>query len=90
MADTFTHNRKNANALTFDAGKKRLRTEARIVLDQVLNEALARYATEFNAAIKRGIRPQVTFTPDELRALLLRSAQRELTPPVAAGTEVKR
>lgn len=68
--------------LEFEANKKRLRTEGRIVLDRVLNEALDQMAKEFNAGLDRGEVLRVESSPNELRRLLWQAARLELSDVV--------
>lgn len=69
---------KDAVALAFDANKKRLRLEGRILLDRIMNEALAEMTHEFNAGLERGELLNVGGSPEDLRRFLRVAAGREL------------
>ena len=71
---------KDAAALAYDANKKRLRTEGQILLAAAMNEALREMTTQFNEALKRGEVLEIGGSREELKALLLSAAQRELAP----------
>ena len=72
------YKKKNKGVLAFQANVKRIRCEANIVLQEVLNSALAEMSDEFDAAFNDGNILEIECTPDELKKLLLRAAQREL------------
>ena len=72
---------KDETALAYEAFKKRLRSEASIVLAAVLNEALSEGTKRFNEELARGGIPRIDVTEDTLRELLLAAAQRELAAP---------
>lgn len=71
---------KDAVSLAYDANKKRLRLEGRLVLDALMNEALNEMTSQFNEALGRGEILDIGGTRDELKALLWATAKRELAP----------
>ncbi len=46
--------RKGTAQLVYDANKKRIRTEAQVLLAEVVNDAIDAMTTEFNAALNNG------------------------------------
>lgn len=73
---------KDNAQIAYDANKKRLRLEGQIALDSVLNEALNLMTTKFNEALARGEILEIEGSRNELRALLLDAANKELAPHV--------
>lgn len=61
---------KDEYALAYDADRKRLRQEARIQLDVMLNGAYAELAKLHTEAQQRGEVVRVVFGPDEVKGLL--------------------
>lgn len=70
--------KKDETALVFDQNKKRIRFEVQLLVDRVLNEALAQMADEFVSALARGELLVLDGNEDELRGLLRRAAAKEL------------
>lgn len=71
---TFTH--KTDVDLTFDANKRRIRTEANILLAALINEALEEMSTKFNKGLAKGNVLEIGGDRDEMRALLRRVAKK--------------
>ena len=80
---------KDHVALAFDANKKRLRVEGRIILDSVLNEALHEMTAQFNEALTRGEILEIGGSREEMKEFLRLAAERHLgageTDAIAAG-----
>lgn len=72
----YTH--KDAVSLAYDANKKRLRTEGSIVLAEVMNAALTEMTDQFNEALNRGEVLEIGGSRDEMKALLLAAARKQL------------
>lgn len=72
------YNHKDAVALAYDANKKRLRLEGRIILDRLMNEALAEMTHEFNEGLQRGELLNIGGSAEELKGFLRIAARREL------------
>lgn len=83
MAD-YTY--KDESALTYDANKIRLRTEGRLLLARLMNEAIAEMTRQFNDAQLRGELLEVTGNQDQLRELLWAAAQHTLGPGDVDGS----
>lgn len=75
-----SYKKKDNVALAFAANVKRIRLEARIVLDHVLNEALAEMSKEFDEGLLRGELLNIAGSPEELKEFLRRAAEKELKP----------
>lgn len=69
---------KNAASLAYDANKKRLRLEGRLVLDLLMNEALHAMTQEFNEALNRGEVLELEGTREEMLQYLRVAAQQQL------------
>jgi hypothetical protein len=74
------HTYKDDVALAYDANKSRLRVEGKILLASAMNEALHEMTTQFNEALAHGEILEIGGSKEELKALLLKAAQRELSP----------
>lgn len=74
---------KDGAAMAYDRNKKRLRLEGRLVLDEVLNVALAEMTTEFNAALLQGETLELEGTREEILSYLRNAAARQLGPAPA-------
>lgn len=72
------YNRKNESTLTFNANKKRLRNEAQILLDALMNDALSEMSDEFEEALIRGEVQRIEGTREDLREYLRRASERVL------------
>lgn len=64
--------------LAFDANKKRLRTEAAVIYDAIVNEALGEMTKQFNIALARGDILEIGGSREEMKGFLRVAAQREL------------
>lgn len=69
---------KTPAALAYDRNKKRLRLEGRLILDELLNEALAEMTGTFNEAAANGEVLELEGTRDELLGFLRVAFQRQL------------
>ena len=69
---------KDEVALAYDANKKRLRLEGRILLDRIMNEALAEMTDQFNRGLERGEVLLIGGSEDEFKSFLRIAASREL------------
>lgn len=76
MADLYKH--RTDESLNWSDNRERIVLAGRQILRRVLNSALAEAATEYEAALTRGEVIEFSATGDELRALMLRAAQRVL------------
>ncbi len=74
------YNTKTNVDLAYDANKRRLRAESQIVLSDVMNTALSEMTSQFNTALQRGEILDIGGSRDELKALLLSAANKELAP----------
>lgn len=75
------HQKKSPHVLAYQANAKRVRLEARIVLDDVLNDALDELARQHASAETLGHEVgSVELDQAAIKALLLGSAQRQLGP----------
>jgi hypothetical protein len=72
------HTYKDNVALTFDANKKRLRTEGQIILAALMNEALHEMTSQFNEALSRGEILEIGGSREEMKGFLRIAASREL------------
>lgn len=72
------YRKKDRLALAYDANKKRIRTEGTIILNEVLNSALAEMDRQFQEAVNRGELLSIVATGEEMRAFLRDAAAREL------------
>lgn len=70
---------KDAARRAYDANKKRIRVEAQILLDEMLNEAFDEMTRQFNEALNRGEILDLTASRGELLELLSSAAKRQLT-----------
>ena len=71
---------KNNVALAYDRNKKRLRLEGRLILDELLNEALNEMTGAFNEAAANGEVLELEGTRDEMLGYLRTAAQKQLGP----------
>lgn len=71
---------KDQTQLTYEANVKRIRTEGRVVLDTMLNEALAAHSKAFNAGVQRGELLELRLDAQDVKRLLGSSAQKVLGP----------
>lgn len=76
---------KTAAQLAYDRNKKRLRLEGRLILDELLNEALAEMTGAFNEAAAEGEVLELEGTREEMLGYLRIAYQRQLGP---AGVDV--
>jgi hypothetical protein len=67
---------KDRAELTFEANKKRLRTEASILLSWALNEALAEMSEQFLKALHDGELLEITTTPAEMMPFFQRAIEK--------------
>lgn len=67
--------------LEFSANLKRLRVEGRIILDDVLNEALNEMNFQFQAALARGEILSIGGSREDMKAYLRAAAERQLSLP---------
>jgi hypothetical protein len=69
---------KNNVAMAYDRNKKRLRLEGRLILDELLNEAMNEMTGAFNEAAAKGEILELGGTRDELLGYLRTAAQTQL------------
>ena len=67
---------KDAAELAYDANRVRLRTEGRIALARLLNEAMNEMTVEFKAALARGELLELDGSPEEMERYLFAAVQR--------------
>jgi hypothetical protein len=72
------YNYKNDVAMAYDRNKKRLRFEGRLILDELLNEALNEMTGAFNEAAANGQILELEGTRDEMLGYLRQAAQKQL------------
>ena len=73
-----SYNYKNSAALAYDRNKKRLRLEGRLILDELLNEALDAMTCEFNEALANGEVLELEGSREELLGFLRVATLRQL------------
>ena len=73
------YNRKGEVTLAWMDNREKITLQARQILRRVLDVALAELDTEFKAALDRGEILQLDQAKSELRALLLKTATKELS-----------
>jgi hypothetical protein len=73
-----SYRRKDQVQLAYDANKKRIRAEASILLDAVVNEALDVMTAEFNEALLRGEILRIDGTQQEMVAFFQKAARKQL------------
>lgn len=74
------YQKKSDGKLLWQACARRLRVEARNVLEPVIDEALDRMANRFEEEMMLGGLRELEFTTDELKALLRVAADKVLGP----------
>lgn len=72
------HNYKSEVAMAYDRNKKRLRLEGRLVLDELMNEALNEMTGAFNEAAARGEILELEGTREEMLGFLRIATQKQL------------
>ena len=72
------YNYKDNARLAYDANKKRLSTEGAIILDVIMNEALAEMTAQFNEALANGEILEIGGSREEMKRFLRIAATREL------------
>jgi len=70
------YRRKSAADLVYDANKVRIRTEARVLLNEVINDAIDAMTIEFNEALNRGEVLSIGGTREEM-LVFVRTAARK-------------
>lgn len=73
-----TYHYKDKVSLEYDANKERLRAEGRIILREVMNEAISEMTKQFNTALNEGRILSIGGTREEMKSLLLVAANRQL------------
>lgn len=74
------YTKRDSVELAYAANVKRIRLEGRIVLDNLMNEALAEMTEEFNERLTRGELLNIEGNREELKKYLRRAADKELGP----------
>lgn len=72
------YRKKDEYVLAYQEGVKRIRQEGRIVLDRILNEALAEWSRESEAAKQRGDVLELVGNRQEIHDYFRRSARKAL------------
>lgn len=76
MSQSYRH--KGHDELIFDANVKRIRLEGRIILDEVMNEALKIMSDRFQEARLNGTVLELDGNKELLKEFLLEASKREL------------
>jgi hypothetical protein len=75
------HNGRTDIELAWVENKERIELQGKQLLRRVLDKALTELDTQFTAALDRGEVLELDPGKDDLRALLLAAARKELAPP---------
>ena len=81
MPSGIGYTKKSEQQLVWKENKEKITLQARQLMNRMLNEALAELNNEFLAALDRDEILELDAAKEELRALLLAAAKRELEAP---------
>lgn len=82
-----SYNKKDTVVLTYNANKKRLRCEGQILLDEVLNEAVAEMDEQFTEALNRGEVLTIEGSRAEFRRFLRAASEKLLNAAPKKGEQ---